>query len=1078
MKTRQYYGIILQNLAANKIRCFATILAFAFCFAFTSAIASDVMANDLASASQQQKQVTGTIFEPDGKTPAIGVKVQIKGTQIGTATDVNGSFIIRVPQDPSTLVISQIGHKTLEIEVKSGEQLNVTLEESATALDEVVVVAYGSQKRTAMVSSVNTVTSKELRMPTGNLTNNLAGQVAGLFAVQRSGEPGYDDAEFWIRGVSSFAGGTSPLVLVDGIPRKMSDIEADEIETFSVLKDAAATAVYGAEGANGVILITSKRGKVEKATISFRTDHSFSQPTRLPKFMGAADYLDLYNEAYRNDTEENFFTDEYIAKYRNTGPDRDYDLNPDVDWMNIMLKDWTDNHRYSVNFKGGTEKARYFVSASYFNETGIFKNVSENKLYKTDIGINRFNLRSNIDLEVSRTTTLSVDMAGVLELNQYPGKGSADIFRQMLLAPGYLFPHIYSDGTISTYEIEADSNTRNPYNYLAHSGYTKEFKTQLQTKLTLDQKLDFITQGLSVRGTMAYDYYGNMFMKRTWDPTRYFAKGRDPETGALIFSKTYSGQEQIQNGAMSSDANSMLYLEVGINYARTFGEKHDVTALLLYNQRETRYHSTALPYRKQSYVGRATYGYDSRYMIDINFGVTGSENFAKGYRYGLFPAVGVAYYVSNEKFYPEALKKVVNKLKLRATVGRTGNDQTGGSRFLYMGSFGNSGYNYQQSLGTTEGLGDNKIQYGSGLVEGRVNAPYLSWEIDDKTNIGVDLGLFNDRIDITVDYFKSERSGILLTRRTVPQVSGFRQDPWTNFGKVNNEGFDGVLSLSNNFGELKASIRGTATFAKNIILEYDELPQKYGYQSVTGRAINTPMIYQADGLFTHEEFDITVGDDGKKIYTLKDKKYNTTMGVAPKPGDIKYKDLNGDNIINQDDQSRDLIKGSAPEFMYGFGLSLDYKGFYLNAFFQGATGCDIMLPGNESQNWFPFTWEVWRSNARTFLADRWTEENPRQDVLMPRMHQNGSYNRNNTASSTWWSRKGDFLRFKSLEIGYSFPKAMLSKIGFKSARVYLMGYNLAVWDEIGYFDPEQGSKNAGFDYPLPRTFTIGVDFTF
>lgn len=1023
-------------------------------------------------ATQQKKvkrKITGVVTDGKGES-IIGANVALKGDpSVGAITNLEGRYEVIVPSEESILVISYLGYNTEEVKTKGKSNINIMMHEDTKALDEVVIVGYGKQKKESVVVAMSSIKPKDIVVPSRSLSNSLAGQVSGLIAVQRSGEPGYDNAEFWIRGVSTFAGGTSPLVLVDGVPRNMNDIEPDEIETFSVLKDAAATAIYGAEGANGVVLVTTKRGRVEKAKITFKTEHTISSPTRLPKFVGSADYMGLYNEAQRNDGEMNQFSDELIAHYRNND---DPDLYPNTNWIDELLRKNTFTHRYTLNVRGGTEKAKYFVSGAYFNESGLFKN-RPNGVYDTNIGIDRFNLRSNIDMEVSNTTSVSVDLAMQYLVNNFPGTGTGAIFRSMLITPPHTFPAVYSDGTTATYAQERDSQMRNPYNLLMNSGYAKEYRTGIQSKVSVNQKLDFITKGLTANLNISYDYDGQMIIRREYNPTRYHATGRD-ENGILQYSTVVSGNPDIQDPKNSStEATKKIYIDAAINYKRTFG-KHDIGAMFLYMQKETQQHNVPLPFRKQGLVGRLSYGFDGRYFLEGNFGYTGSEAFAAGNRFGLFPAVGAAYYLSNESFYPEKLKSYINKIKLRASIGRTGNDQTGQERFLYRPTFDTNAGGFDQGIGDAGGTNG----MWSGIVEGRFSAPYLAWEIEEKQNYGFDLGMFDNRIDIVFDYFRSTREDILLQRKTIPQLGGLRQDPWQNFGKVRNEGVDMSLNLNQQLGDWKFSARGTFTYTHNKILEYDELPQKYAYQTVTGTRVSENTLYIADRLYTEEDFIVNTNANGLKTYALRPELPKTTLGGLIGPGDIKYVDVNGDGIVDSYDQVRGVGNPSVPEIIYGFGLNVEYKGIYANIFFQGAGNTSVLLGGSTSEGWYPFSWGVDQSNYRTFALDRWTEDNPSQNVVIPRLHNGNTNNANNMVSSTWWLRDGSFLRLKNIEIGYQIPKKALNKIGLEAARIYLMGYNLAVWDDIKYFDPEAGNGNAGLNYPLPRTFTLGVDFTF
>lgn len=1009
---------------------------------------------------QKQNFLNGVVVDEDSQ-PMIGVQIQIKGTTKGIITGLDGDFTLEAkPGD--VLVLSYIGYKTIEQTYKGEKVISFKMSPEAEVLDDVVIIGYGKQKKNSLVSSVNSIGNKELSVTASrNLTNALAGQIPGLISVQRSGEPGYDNSEFWIRGVSSFSGGTSPLVLVDGVPRAMADIEPDEIESFTLLKDAAATAVYGAEGANGVILITSKRGRSEKPRISLRAEGTFLTPTRLPEFMNAEQHLSLYNEALQNEGQEPIYDPSLYGE----GADRD--LFPDTNWLDYMLRDHTYNMRYTLNVRGGSDKARYFVSGAFFQENGIFKQGNQNE-YDNNIGVKRYNLRSNIDFDVSKTTLVKVDISGQYMQTNYPGVGTSTIFTQMCMTPSFLMPPVYSDGTIAGHP-RPSNNRVNPYNSLVNSGYAKEWRTSIQSKVEVDQKLDFITKGLSWKGMLSFDADMTYSARRTKTPSQYVATGRNPETNKLIFKETVQGSDALSE-SLSNSSNKKIYFETSFNYNRTFAEKHDVGAMLLYMQKETQYHNNALAYRKQGIVGRVTYGYDSRYFLEGNFGYTGSETFASGHRFGFFPAIGLAWYVSNEHFYPEALSNVVNKLKLRFSAGKTGNDNTGGDRFLYRQTMNQGAGGYNLGFGDSGALGG----IGNGIVEGRFAAPYLSWEIEDKQNYGIDLGLFGNKIDLQIDYFNNRRHGILLQRRTVSNVTGFQQMPWQNYGIVKNQGVDGSITLNQQLGDVKLSARGNVTYAHNEIVEYDQVPQKYDWMNIAGTSLNSWNLYIADGLYSEDDFIIT-GEGTNRHYQLKDGvPSGLTAGV--KPGDIKYKDLNGDGIINDYDKKQDVGDPSVPELMYGFGLNVEYKGWYAGVFFQGAGKTSTVLGANNPSSFFPFMYGVDESSLRAEVADRWTEENPNPSAMFPRLH-TGQF-LNNTAASTYWQRNASFLRFKNAEVGYNFAKEKIAKIGLQSLRIYLQGNNLCVWDNIKMWDPEQGNSNGGFSYPLNRTFTLGLDLTF
>lgn len=1040
-------------------------------FMYTSATAapSGDSANEMQQASAATKSVKVVVRDVKGET-VIGAKVALVGTTRAVLTDVNGMATIKVAEG-QTLEVSFLGFVPFKVVVGKNATINVELREDAQAIDEVVVVGYGKQKRSGMVSSVNTVTAKEIKMPTRNLTNNLAGQMAGIIAIQRSGEPGYDDAEFWIRGQSTFKGGTSPLVLVDGIPRKMSDIETDEIDTFSLLKDAAATAVYGAEGANGVILITSKRGKIAKPRISVRGEYNLMQPTRLPDFLGSVEFMDAYNDGLWNEGTPDLWTQEEIQKYA-LGPNHDNDLYPNVNWLDMLRKN-TSSQRYTINFTGGTEKARYFVGASVFNETGIFKNNKQAE-YKNNIGLTRYGLRSNVDIDVSKTTILSVDMNANYTETNFPGHGTSTIFERMTTGSPNLMPFVYSDGTLSSHPDGQGGNRQNPYNMLMNSGYQKEWRVMLQSKLNVEQRLDFITKGLYIRAAVSFDADMMFSTSRTKSPNAYSAIGRDEKTGKLLFKQVNVGSDNLGMSNGSSGAKR-IYIDGSINWARVFNEKHDVSAMVLYMQKEEQFHDNSLPFRKQSIVGRVTYSFDSRYSMEANFGLTGSENFAAGNRFGLFPSVGVSWYLSNEHFYTGKVKEFMPKLKFRASYGITGNDNTGSSRFLFRGTLNQGAGGYNMGWSDTQGMG----WIGNGIQEAMFDSPNIAWETETKQNYGIDIAIFKGALDLSVDYFMNERSGILLQRSTVSNVAGFNQNPWQNFGTVSNHGVDASVVFNKRWGDWTLGVRGNFTFARNKIIEMDEVPQKYEWMNQTGKRIGEKNLFQSDGFYRYEDFEIT-GEGRDRQYKLKDGVPNSALGGIVRPGDLKYKDINGDMVIDQYDQVRGGMP-DAPEIVYGFGANVEWKGIYLSIFFQGAGNTSTVLGGSNSQGWFPFAWNRTESSLRSVHMDRWTDRDvagnviaPNWNATFPRISTTSKYN--NQVASTHWLRDASFLRLKNIELGYNFPKTWMQKIGFQSARFYVMGYNLAVWDQIKMWDPEIGNANAGFAYPLPTTITFGLEF--
>lgn len=1032
----------------------------------------------ITNQKNNERTITGLITESSGD-PIIGATVLIVGTNRVVTTDINGRYSIKA-SDNEELEFRYIGFTTTKRLIKKGvSSINLQMQAESVNLDDVVVIGYGQQKKESVVSSMSTIGPAELSVKSRSLNNSVAGKIPGLIAVQRSGEPGWDDAKFWIRGVSSYAGGTDPLIIVDGVPRKMSDIDTDEIESFSVLKDAAATAVYGAEGANGVVLITSKRGKSQKTVVNLSAEYGIASPMRLPKLMDSYDYLSLFNEASWNDNgnPEVGFTipvsDEVLEKYRSR---IDNDLYPNTNWMD-MLKNNTQSQRYTINFRGGGEKVRFFVSGAYYTEDGIYKK-NRGAIFDSNVKFDRYNLRSNIDFDLSKTTRMSVDMSGQYINRVAPSKTASDIFNGMTLMPVHLIPMIYSDGTAAEHpDSDGQGLRQNPYNFLYYSGYSKSWTATFQSKVMLEQDLDFITKGLSAKGIVSFDGTSGQFINRTMSANSYYATGRNND-GALIYQLRNAGSALSNPSAASSEGEKKIYLEASLNYKNTFNKLHDVTGMILYNQKETQKQNVGglslLPYRKQSVVARASYGYDNRYMFEGSFGMTGSENFAPGHRWGIFPAVGGAWFVSHEKWF-EPIQSAVNKLKVRASFGLTGNDDiAASSRFPYLENMNQSAGGMNLGISSVEN-GNNQNWMG-GLAELQAAAVNLRWEIERKFDVGLDLGLFNGQVDISADFFSNRRTDILIQRKTIPSMSGLRQGPTQNFGIVSNKGIDGNVTFKQRVGQLNMSVRGNFTYTQNKIVEYDEIPHIYAYQDYTGRTIGSPYLYVAEGLYTPDDFNIKTDPiTGAKSYALKQGLPNP--GAQVSPGDIKYKDLNNDGQINDDDCTyNNGFSAQNPKIVYGIALDLEYKGFFAGVFFQGAGGCSVNLMAKAS-NFMPFNQGKDASSARTEAMSRWTVSNPyNQSVLYPRMHSSSySYNLKN---STWWYRDASFIRLKNIEFGYQFNKKQLSSLGLQNLRLYVQGTNLITWDKVKYWDPELGNANSGAQYPISRRWTMGLEVTF
>jgi len=1043
------------------------------------------------SLFSQQKNITGLVTDGSGN-PVASVTVSVAGEAARANTDEGGRYSLKaVPGN--TLVFTSVGYVTEEHVLQPDEQVvNIRLIESAEDLDEVVVVGYGRQKKESVVASISTVTAKELAVTGRGLSNSIAGQLPGIIAIQPSGEPGYDDSNFWIRGVSSFAGGTNPLIIIDGIPRSkadMSNIPVEDIESFSVLKDASATAVYGAEGANGVILVTTKRGTPQKTVISADVRHSVRTPIRLPRSLDSYRTLSLYNEASWNEAGNPLtgwlptYDDVTLENYL-TGADPD--LYPNTNWLDL-LKPNTNTSRYTINFRGGGDRVRFFASGAYYTEDGLYNsNTVEN--YDANLKYERFNLRSNIDMDLSNTTKLSVDLSGYFVKQNAPIQTADQLWSIISLSPRYMFPMVYSDGTFAEHPVYSAGSVgtaerANPYNLLNNMGYSRNQEVTLQSKVHLTQQLNVITEGLSWRGIVGFDNLSQGRTNRSKEAISYYADARDVD-GNLIFRQIRGGEALSNPYSAGSSGERNIYLETAFDYKRTF-DKHDVTGLVLYNQKERQYQNRGngiemLPYRKQSFVARGTYGYDGRYLLEASMGMTGSENFAMGNRWGLFPSVGVAWWLSHEDFW-QPLEQTVSKLKFRLSYGKAGNDVLANdlSRFPYREQLneGGPGYNFSWTGGSgVSNNGQGSGSPGAGIIESDYATPLLKWEEENKFNAGIDVGLFNNRIDATVDIFYNERYDILMRRNTLPTAGGLRVSPMQNFGRTQNRGIDLNVTALQRINEVSLSARLNYTYTKNKIIEYDEIPQLFAYQSYTGQSIGQPLMYIAEGLYTPDDFDVTTNPaNGAQTYTLKGG--YPDPGYAVSPGDIRYQDLNSDGVIDSYDQTyaNGFFSSATPGIVYGFGLAAEWKGLSAGIFFQGAGRFSTNLL-NKVENFFPFQRSISDAALREEAMDRWTYEDPyNQDVLFPRP--GTANNGNNTRGSTWWYRDASYLRLKNVELGYTLSSDWVERMGLDGIRLYVQGENLYTWDEVKFWDPEVTGRS-GARYPISSTWTAGLNVTF
>ena len=1027
--------------------------AWAKAACLTAALALNVPLAVTASAQQptSEIQVTGLVTDQQ-KEPLVGVTVAVVNGQARTITDMDGMFRLNVPQKSTTeLELTYIGFKRKIVKVNGARLINIVMDEDANEFNEVVVTGYTSQKKASIIGSIETINPGELQFgSTRTLSNNLAGKLSGVIGIQRSGEPGYDDSNFWIRGISTFSGSNNPLILIDGVARDLNNVDVSEIESFSILKDASASAMYGVRGANGVIVITTKRGKIGAPQVRFHLEHSINQPTKLPEFLDAPDYMTLLNELAAQDGMAQPFTQLQIDRTRSG---YDPDLYPNVNWVDAITKDYAYSTRGNLDISGGSDFLRYSIVASYFKETGILEQ-DKSLIFDNSTNNQQFNLRTNIDMDVTKTTMLRVNIGGYLNRFKKQRCDTDGAFGDAFRTLPFVHPARYSDGAIPLI-----SNRANPWRTVTQQGYDFITSSKIQTLFSVEQDLKMITPGLKAKVLFSFDRWNRSRRSRTAKPATVFpATGRDEE-GNLIYSQFETGDESMGSEKDSEYGNTNVYFETDVMYNRRFG-KVDVDAMLLYNQQA--YDDGSIQdYRKQGLAGRLSATYDNRYVAEFNFGYNGSENFAKGKRFGFFPSFAIGWILSEEPFM-ENLKPIFHKIKFRASIGQAGDDNIGGRRFAYLGTL------YTDQEGYRWGTNGQRDFIKKGITEGEIGVENLTWETVTKKNFGVELGLWN-MIDFNFDIFREDRKDIFMQRTIIPTQTGFVTSPWANFGKVKNQGVEMTLNFHKQWTkDLFTSAYANFTYAKNEVVEKDEPESLKGtHRSQTGRSMNELWGLTAERLFTYDDFNA----DG----TLKEgiPSQEGVGAVKLYPGDIKYVDVNGDGVITEEDEG--FIGGTVdPRIVYGFGGVISYKNFDLNFFFQGTSDMYRVIGG---QPYFlPGGGTTTEGNAYAYnIGDRWTETNQDPYAFWPRLTYGP--NKNNYRASTWWKKDMSFLRCKTIEVGYTFPKEWFQRFYVKSCRVFVSGNNLFCLSDFKLWDPELGT-NDGLKYPMNRSVMFGIDINF
>ena len=1020
----------------------------------------------------QSEIITGTITDKSG-SPIPGVNI-IEDTDSfnGAVTDFDGIFIIKAKSN-SILIITYVGFITQEIKLNGNTNLDITLEEDLFGLEEVTVVAYGEQKKESVIAAVTSVDPTELRIPSSNLTTSLAGRVAGLISYQRSGEPGRDNAEFFIRGVSTFGYARSPLILIDGIETTSTDLarlQPDDIASFSIMKDATATALYGARGANGVIMVTTKEGKQGKVKLNVRYERAYATATKKVSIADPITYMMLHNEALatRDPLGGRIYSLEKILISQD--PNRNKMAYPTVNWFDELLEDYTLNSRFNFNVSGGGKVARYYLAATVNTDNGNLKIEPQNN-FNNNINFNRISLRSNVNINLTPTTEVAVRFNGNFDDYNGPLNGGEEIYRQAMQTNPVLYPKYYEpDANFlnSTHILFGNygqfGDYLNPYANMVR-GYKDESYNNVLATVEIKENLDYVTKGLKARALINTSRYSFYNLERKYNPFYYTLANYDFQSDvySLIALNPNQGTEYLAYNEGAKIISNSVYFEGSLNYNRTFKEKHNVSGMLVGIIRELKYANngnlqTSLPYRNLGLSGRFTYAHDSKYFAEFNFGLNGSERFARNERFGFFPSFGFGWYISNEEFMKK-YQDVISKLKLKATYGLVGNDEIGSAsdRFFYI-----SQVNLDDgSMGSM--FGQEFSNWINGVSIDRYANDQITWEKAKMMNIGLEFGLF-DKIELQADYFTEYRSKILMDRAQTPSTLGLQAPIRANVGEASSKGFEFTIDYKEDFkNDFFISARANFSYATSKYEVYDELDYVSAglpWRSRIGLNLSQPFGYIAERLFIDE------ADIANSPFQ--------TFGEYM-PGDIKYKDINGDGIIDINDEVP-IGYPTTPEIIYGFGVSSTYKNFDLSFFFQGSARSSFFIDAYRTSPFIDTSGSAIGNNAllNAWANDHWSENDRNLYAAWPRL--SDQLIDNNNRNSTWWLRDGGFLRLKSLEIGYSINTENFEKVKLQSFRVYLSGTNLFTFSKFKIWDVEMGGNGLG--YPLQRGVNFGINMNF
>lgn len=1023
--------------------------------------------NQEVNQARRTIKVSGRVVDQHG-FPILGATVVVKERKgVGVTTDIDdGKYEIQCYSD-ETLVYSFVGYITKEEKAIQANNVTIVLEEDVKTLDEVTVVAFGTQKKESVISAVTAVRPDELRIPASNITTAFAGRMAGVIAYQRSGEPGLDNAEFFIRGVTTFstAGKRDPLILIDGIEMSSTDlarINVDDISSFSVMKDANAAALYGARGANGVILVTTKEGKTDKLSINIRGELSSSANTELVELADPITYMRLHNEAVR--TRDAMVALPYSSsKIRETELGTDPVRYPVVDWYDYLIKDRTFNQRVNVNLTGGGQAVQYYLAANLQHDTGILKESKEN-MFSNNIDVRKIQVRSNVTIKLTPATTAVIRAYGTFDDTTGPVQGGARVFHAARNASPVQFLPFYPPDEATKYNKHIlfgmgpeMGSFVNPYAQVM-SGYAETSRSMMLFQMEMDHKFTGVLDGLFAKAVFNVKRDAYYAITRGYNPFYYHPATTLDGSYQLIALNPESGTEYLSFGSSPRDVTATQYGEFRLGYNKVFNDKHDINALLVGTIRNesgltaqaTSLLYASLPRRNLSSAGRLAYGYDTRYFAEFNFGYNGTERFAENNRFGFFPSFGLGWMVSNEPFMYN-LKDVITTLKLKATYGLVGNDAIGDpyDRFFYLSRVNMSGAGYS--------FGVNRVNPGSGITIERYANELITWEIAKKTNLGIEIGLFND-LTLLADYFTERRENILMSRADIPSTMGLRVTPQANVGVAEGQGFEMELKYQKNFTkDLWAVVNGNFTYATARYKEVEEPDYSDApWRSLVGHKLNQPRGFIAERFFI-DEADVNNSP-------------RQEIGGVYGAGDIKYKDINNDGVINSDDIVP-IGHPVIPEIIFGTGFSFGYKAFDLSCFFQGSMRSSFFISPADIT---PFLNNGQRALLKYIADDHWSENNRNIYAFWPRL---SAYQvPNNNAQSTHWLRDGSFLRLKTAEVGFTLPENFTRKFHVSMLRIYLSGSNLLHWSTFKMWDPEMAGNGLG--YPVQRVFNLGININF